>query len=53
MNGADFLLNHINKKLEAFIPIANVVAKTFGKNCEVVIHDLSMPQNSVVLLPIP
>lgn len=41
-------MGHINKKLEAFIPIANVVAKTFGKNCEVVIHDLSMPQNSVV-----
>ncbi|WP_250857108.1 helix-turn-helix transcriptional regulator [Oceanirhabdus seepicola] len=39
---------HINKELEKYIPIANLTAKTFGKNCEVVIHDLSIPQNSVV-----
>ncbi|MDD4599903.1 Transcriptional regulator DauR [bioreactor metagenome] len=38
----------MNKELEKFIPIANVIAKTFGKNCEVVLHDLSIPQNSVV-----
>jgi predicted transcriptional regulator YheO len=37
-----------NKKLKPYIPIANLIAKTFGKNCEVVIHDLSIPQNSVV-----
>ncbi|MCY6485039.1 PAS domain-containing protein [Clostridium aestuarii] len=37
-----------NKELEKYIPIANLIAKTFGKNCEVVIHDLSIPQNSVV-----
>lgn len=39
---------HINKELKKYIPIANLIAKTFGKNCEVVIHDLSIPQNSVV-----
>ncbi|WP_378955139.1 transcriptional regulator [Pelosinus sp. sgz500959] len=39
---------YTNKKLEKYIPIANLIAKTFGKNCEVVIHDLSIPQNSVV-----
>ncbi|AJQ29339.1 helix-turn-helix transcriptional regulator [Pelosinus fermentans] len=39
---------YTNKKLETYIPIANLIAKTFGKNCEVVIHDLSIPQNSVV-----
>ncbi|WML33044.1 PAS domain-containing protein [Clostridium sp. OS1-26] len=38
----------LNKDLEKFIPTANLIAKTFGKNCEVVIHDLSTPQNSVV-----
>jgi len=38
----------INKNLKPYIPIANLIAKTFGKNCEVVIHDLSIPQNSVV-----
>lgn len=41
-------LIYTNKKLEKYIPIANLIAKTFGKNCEVVIHDLSIPQNSVV-----
>ncbi|MBP2657739.1 MAG: YheO-like protein [Firmicutes bacterium] len=39
---------YTNKKLETYIPIANLIAKTFGKNCEVVIHDLSIPQNSVI-----
>lgn len=38
----------LNKDLEKFIPTANLIAKTFGRNCEVVIHDLSVPQNSVV-----
>ena len=34
--------------VEQYIPIADMIAKTFGENCEVVIHDLSTPQNSVV-----
>lgn len=38
----------VNKELEKFIPVANLIAKTFGKNCEVVLHDLSTPQCSVV-----
>lgn len=38
----------LNRELEKFIPTANLIAKTFGRNCEVVIHDLSVPQNSVV-----
>ncbi|MCT4620334.1 MAG: helix-turn-helix transcriptional regulator [Marinisporobacter sp.] len=38
----------INEALKRYIPIANLIAKTFGENCEVVIHDLSVPQNSVV-----
>lgn len=37
-----------NKELQKYIPIANLIANTFGKNCEVVIHDLAKPQNSVV-----
>jgi predicted transcriptional regulator YheO len=41
-------MNFRNKELELYIPIANLIAKTFGKNCEVVIHDLTVPQNSVV-----
>ncbi|QZY56166.1 helix-turn-helix transcriptional regulator [Crassaminicella profunda] len=38
----------INEALNGYIPIANLIAKTFGENCEVVIHDLSVPQNSVI-----
>lgn len=41
-------MTHMNNELARYIPIANVIAKTFGKHCEVVIHDLSIPQNSVV-----
>lgn len=37
-----------NKELEKYFPIADMIAKTFGSCCEVVIHDLSVPQNSVV-----
>lgn len=38
----------INNELQKYIPVANIIAKTFGKDCEVVIHDLARPQNSVV-----
>lgn len=38
----------MKRELERYVPIANLIAKTFGKNCEVVIHDLSTPKNSVV-----
>ncbi len=37
-----------NQQLEQYIPIAQLIAKTFGDDCEVVIHDLQVPQNSVV-----
>lgn len=36
------------KVLESFIPIAKSTAKMFGRNCEVVIHDLTNPQASVM-----
>lgn len=42
------IITKLNKELEKFIPIANLIASTFGKNCEVVIHDLTTPQKSVV-----
>lgn len=31
-----------------YIPIAQMIAKTFGDDCEVVLHDLEIPQKSVV-----
>lgn len=34
--------------LAPYVPIADLVAKTFGEDVEVVLHDLSDPQHSVV-----
>ena len=34
--------------LAQYIPIAQVIAKTFGDGCEVVLHDLENPRQSVV-----
>ncbi|MDR4433869.1 helix-turn-helix transcriptional regulator [Bacillus tequilensis] len=41
-------MEEIKKVLESFIPIAKSTAKMFGSNCEVVIHDLTNPQASVM-----
>lgn len=38
----------VNNELSKYIPIANLIANTFGSRCEVVIHDLSVPENSVI-----
>lgn len=38
----------ISKKLKSYIAIADMLVDSFGKKCEVVIHDLTTPQNSVV-----
>lgn len=34
--------------LKQFIPLVEAVAETFGRNCEVVLHDLSKPRQSVI-----
>lgn len=34
--------------LKSYIPIANIITQTFGKKCEVSIHDLTQPERSVV-----
>lgn len=41
----NLLMNSIH---EQYIPVAEVIAKTFGHDCEVVLHDLTVPQSSVV-----
>lgn len=38
----------MNTELSHYIPVADMIAKTFGVNCEVVLHDLTTPQQSVV-----
>ncbi len=34
--------------LKSYIPVANIISQTFGKNCEVSIHDLTQPGSLVV-----
>lgn len=38
----------MNKILESYFSVADMIAETFGNNCEVVVHDLTHPQNSVI-----
>lgn len=37
-------------KLQALFPVAEGIAETFGKNVEVVFHDLSQPENSLIYM---
>ncbi|HHY59641.1 MAG TPA: transcriptional regulator [Clostridia bacterium] len=37
-------------KLEALFPIADGIAQTFGKNAEVVVHDLRQPEKSLIYM---
>jgi len=34
--------------LDSYIPLVDAIAETFGKNCEVVLHDLSRPEQSII-----
>jgi|LGOV01.1.fsa_nt_gb predicted transcriptional regulator YheO len=36
--------------LKSYIPMVDFIAKTYGKNCEVVLHDLRDPNNSIVAI---
>ncbi|ORT99979.1 hypothetical protein D081_1560 [Anaerovibrio sp. JC8] len=38
----------MNPKLKAYIPMADMLAETFGDECEVVLHDIADPEHSVV-----
>lgn len=38
----------MNYILEKYFPIADLIAGTFGKECEVAVHDLENPEQSVV-----
>ena len=34
--------------LKRYIPLADMLVATFGEDCEVVLHDLAVPEHSVV-----
>lgn len=38
----------ISRKLKSYIPLADMLVESFANKCEVVIHDLKAPKNSVV-----
>ncbi|MCR5756827.1 MAG: PAS domain-containing protein [Selenomonas sp.] len=38
----------MHPRLKGYIPMADMLAATFGDECEVVIHDISDPEHSVV-----
>ena len=38
----------MNPILKSYFVIADTIAGTFGEQCEVVVHDLSRPESSVV-----
>lgn len=38
----------ISAALKPYVAIANFIGSSFGRNCEVVLHDLAIPQRSVV-----
>ena len=40
----------MNPDLKRYIPIVDMIAETFGGDCEVIIHDLSTPEKSIVYI---
>jgi len=40
----------INPILACFIPLVKAIAKTFGKDCEVLLHDVSNLESSIVMI---
>ncbi|OLP63723.1 hypothetical protein BACPU_29440 [Bacillus pumilus] len=41
-------MSEVTEQLNHYIPIAKTIAHMFGPSCEVVIHDLTQPQSSVI-----
>jgi len=41
---------NFHPKLQALFPIAKGIADTFGKNAEVVVHDLKQPESSLIYI---
>ncbi|AJY77797.1 DNA-binding protein [Paenibacillus beijingensis] len=41
-------MNKSEVELKRYIPIVEAIAQTFGKHCEVILHDLTHPQSSVI-----
>ncbi len=44
------MANELGPEFKQFVSLVNGVAQTFGKNCEVVLHDFSKNPNSIVAI---
>lgn len=44
------MTNKINPILRSYIPVVEGIAKTFGQNCEVVLHDFSKMDRSIIAI---
>lgn len=42
--------DNIHPILKSMIPLVEGIANTFGKNCEVILHDIRYPQSSVIAI---
>jgi len=42
--------NDLHPILKSMIPMVEGIANTFGKNCEVILHDIRYPQSSIVAI---
>lgn len=42
--------DNYNPLLDSFVPLVEALGKMFGKNCEVVLHDISNPQKSIIAI---
>ena len=41
---------NIHPDLKRFIPLVKTIAQTFGRKCEILIHDFSNPEHSIVVI---
>lgn len=41
---------NVAPNLRPYVAIAKMIGASFGKNCEVILHDLAIPQESVVFV---
>jgi len=44
------MIKDLHPILKGIIPLVDGIANTFGKNCEVVLHDIRNPQSSVIAI---
>lgn len=44
------MIDDLHPILKSMIPLVEGIANTFGKNCEVILHDIRYPQSSIIAI---